>query len=126
MLRLRAAGVSFEDRQDLLGYRSGRMIAHYSAAELTKLIEAANSVCKKAVTGPKNSELTDPSPCRIRGPQRQQCTPNLCLRAFERDERIGEHLSEDLTTQSSKLWFSQARKGRVRNKMHAIISPSEP
>lgn len=43
--RLRAAGVSFEDRQDLLGHRSGRITTHYSAAELTRLIEAANSVC---------------------------------------------------------------------------------
>jgi integrase len=43
--RLRAAGVSFEDRQDLLGHRSGRMTTHYSAAELSKLIDAANTVC---------------------------------------------------------------------------------
>jgi integrase len=43
--RLRAAGVSFEDRQDLLGHRSSRITTHYSAAELTKLIEAANAVC---------------------------------------------------------------------------------
>ena len=45
--RLRAAGVSFEDRQDLLGHRSGRMTTHYSAAELTKLIESANKVCER-------------------------------------------------------------------------------
>jgi len=43
--RLRAAGVSFEDRQDLLGHRSGRITTHYSAAELVSLIEAANRVC---------------------------------------------------------------------------------
>jgi integrase len=43
--RLRAAGVSFEDRQDLLGHRSGRITTHYSAAELQNLIEAANQVC---------------------------------------------------------------------------------
>jgi integrase len=43
--RLRAAGVSFEDRQDLLGHRSGRITTHYSGAELSKLIEAANLVC---------------------------------------------------------------------------------
>ena len=43
--RLRAAGVSFEDRQDLLGHRSGRITTHYSAAELSRLIEAANRVC---------------------------------------------------------------------------------
>ena len=30
--RLRACGVSFEDRQDLLGHRSGRITTHYSAA----------------------------------------------------------------------------------------------
>jgi integrase len=43
--RLRAAGVSFEDRQDLLGHRSGRITTHYSAAELSRLLEAANAVC---------------------------------------------------------------------------------
>jgi len=45
--RLRAAGVSFEDRQDLLGHRSGRMTTHYSAAELSRLLEAANTVCER-------------------------------------------------------------------------------
>jgi integrase len=44
--RLRAAGVSFEDRQDLLGHRSGRITTHYSQAELTNLIEAADKVCE--------------------------------------------------------------------------------
>ena len=43
--RLRAAGVSFEDRQDLLGHKSTRITDHYSAAELSQLIEAANRVC---------------------------------------------------------------------------------
>ncbi len=44
--RLRSAGVSFEDRQDLLGHRSARITTHYSAAELSKLIDAANRVCE--------------------------------------------------------------------------------
>jgi len=43
--RLRAAGESYEDRQDLLGHKSGRITTHYSAAELENLIEAANRVC---------------------------------------------------------------------------------
>ena len=51
--RLRAAGVSFEDRQDLLGHRSVRMTTHYSAAELSKLIEAANSVCERRGNKPE-------------------------------------------------------------------------
>ncbi len=45
--RLRAAGVSFEDRQDLLGHRAGRITTHYSAAELSKLIEAVITVCAR-------------------------------------------------------------------------------
>jgi integrase len=52
--RLRAAGVSFEDRQDLLGHRSARITTHYSAAELSKLIEAANRVCD---SGDRRPEL---------------------------------------------------------------------
>ena len=52
--RLRAAGVSFEDRQDLLGHRSGRITTHYSAAELSQLIEASNTVCER---GGKRPEL---------------------------------------------------------------------
>jgi integrase len=44
--RLRAAGVSYEDRQDLLGHKSGRITTHYSAAELENLIAAANAVCE--------------------------------------------------------------------------------
>jgi hypothetical protein len=44
---LRAAGVSFEDRQDLLGYGAGRITTHYSAVELTRLIEAANEMCEQ-------------------------------------------------------------------------------
>ncbi len=51
--RLRAAGVSFEDRQDLLGHRSGRITTHYSAAELSNLIAAAESVCEKSGSKPE-------------------------------------------------------------------------
>jgi len=43
--RLRSAGVSFEDRQDLLGHKSSRITTHYSQAELVNLITAANRVC---------------------------------------------------------------------------------
>ncbi len=42
--RLRAAGVSYEDRQDLLGHRSGRITTHYSQAELGNLLKAANLI----------------------------------------------------------------------------------
>ncbi len=39
--RLRSVGVSFEDRQDLLGHRSGRITTHYSSAEWQNLWDAA-------------------------------------------------------------------------------------
>lgn len=48
--RLRAAGVSFEDRQDLLGHKSGRITTHYSAAEIDNLIEAASFVTRSRKT----------------------------------------------------------------------------
>ncbi|MBP6103932.1 MAG: site-specific integrase [Gammaproteobacteria bacterium] len=43
--RMRAAGVSFEDRQDLLGHKSSRITTHYSAPELQNLYQSANKVC---------------------------------------------------------------------------------
>lgn len=45
--RLRAAGVGFEDRQDLLGHKNGRITTHYSQVELISLIQAANKVCEE-------------------------------------------------------------------------------
>ncbi len=45
--RLRAAGVSFEDRQDLLGHKSGRITTHYSAPDVARLLDAVNSICEQ-------------------------------------------------------------------------------
>ncbi|MBT6586049.1 MAG: tyrosine-type recombinase/integrase [Gammaproteobacteria bacterium] len=45
--RLRAAGVNFEERQDLLGHRSYRVTTHYSASELSHLIEVSDLVCER-------------------------------------------------------------------------------
>jgi len=44
--RLRAVGVSLEDRQDLLGHKSGRMTTHYSAAEVGNLLASVNRIAK--------------------------------------------------------------------------------
>ena len=45
--RLRAAGVSVEDREDILAHKSDRMTTHYSAAEIENLIVAANKICRR-------------------------------------------------------------------------------
>jgi integrase len=45
--RLRAAGVGYEDRQDLLGHRSDRITTHYSAPDIARLIDAAEKVCAR-------------------------------------------------------------------------------
>jgi len=37
----------------LLGHRSGRITTHYSAAELSRLLEAANSVCGRSGRRPE-------------------------------------------------------------------------
>lgn len=42
--RLRAVGVSFEDRQDLLGHSSGRITTHYSEPDLRRLVEAVGKL----------------------------------------------------------------------------------
>ncbi len=44
--RLRGGRVSFRDVQDLLGYKTQSVTAHYSRAEIFNLIEAANLVCE--------------------------------------------------------------------------------
>ena len=54
--RVRAAGVSFEDRQDLLGHKSGRITTHYSGAELANMIVAAEKVCEE--NSRKSSTIT--------------------------------------------------------------------
>jgi integrase len=46
--RLRAAGVSFEDRQALLGHKAAHITTHYSAADISSLIACAESVCDLA------------------------------------------------------------------------------
>jgi integrase len=61
--RLRSAGVSFEDRQDLLGHRSGRITTHYSAPELSRLIDAANLACDRGEEQPGLVVLRRVSAC---------------------------------------------------------------
>jgi len=63
--RLRAAGVSFEDRQDLLGHRSDRITTHYSAPDIGRLLKAAEKVVEtrtepvfQAVSHPKSPQST--------------------------------------------------------------------
>ncbi|MEQ1612490.1 MAG: hypothetical protein ABL904_07035, partial [Hyphomicrobiaceae bacterium] len=53
--------VGFEDRQDLLGHKSARMTTHYSAAELTRLIEAAETVCAREAGRPELVVLRGPA-----------------------------------------------------------------
>ena len=48
--RLRASGVSFEDRQDLLGHKSGRMTTHYSQPEIDNLLACVELLCDTKAT----------------------------------------------------------------------------
>lgn len=62
--RLRAANVSFEDRQDLLGHKSQRITTHYSSAELGNLITAANKACSQKDSTPIFSLLKKSNACK--------------------------------------------------------------
>jgi len=50
--RLRAAGVSEEDRKDLLGHKNKSITTHYSMAEIKDLINAANKICEERLASP--------------------------------------------------------------------------
>ncbi|MFO2322007.1 tyrosine-type recombinase/integrase [Pseudomonas aeruginosa] len=50
--RLRAAGVTEEDRRALLGHKNGSITSHYSAVELGKLIDEANKISATDSRGP--------------------------------------------------------------------------
>jgi integrase len=85
--RLRAASVSFEDRQDLLGHHSGRITTHYSAADLSRLIEAANSVCERDGRRP---ELVVLRSTELRGSRKSHATPiRRSTEVVQRIEIIG-------------------------------------
>jgi integrase len=58
--RLRAVGVNFEDRQDLLGHRSGKITTHYSTAELENLYQATNRICEIRQSGVTITLLRNP------------------------------------------------------------------
>lgn len=72
--RLRAAGVSFEDRQDLLGHKSDRITTHYSAPDLARLIEASEQVCVRR----HNTVLRIASRANL---TRTTCSTGLCVEA---------------------------------------------
>ncbi|WP_031431798.1 tyrosine-type recombinase/integrase [Methylomicrobium album] len=54
-MRLRAAGVDLEDRQDLLGHHNGNITTHYSKVEIACLIECVELLCCE---GHQRPELT--------------------------------------------------------------------
>ena len=45
-MRLRAEGISLEDRQDLLGHHSGNITTHYSKVEIKRLIDCVELLCE--------------------------------------------------------------------------------
>lgn len=46
-MRLRAEGISLEDRQDLLGHHSGNITTHYSKVEINRLIDCVELLCSE-------------------------------------------------------------------------------
>lgn len=65
--RLRALGVSLEDRADLLGHRSERITTHYSLAELQSLYAATNKVCEQQRSGIALTLLCNPNRPAVSG-----------------------------------------------------------
>lgn len=49
--RLRATGVPLETRKALLGHKNGDITTHYSAVEVSELLEAVERVCARSING---------------------------------------------------------------------------
>ena len=94
--------MSFEDRQDLLGHRSGRITTHYSAADLSRLIEAADSVCERDGRRPELVVLRS----ALQGESRK--TPANQAMILE-DARLGHALDFALLTTSNGAQMRTAR-----------------
>lgn len=85
--RLRVAGVSFEDRQNLSGHRSGRIASHCSATEFDGLIEASNELVGEgsrknpAPVTSRNEAVTNPAGCRWKPSVSLKLAPSatICL-----------------------------------------------
>lgn len=94
--RLRAAGVSFEDRQDLLGHKSQRITTHYSAAELSSLVTAANKACVRgnafilATSSPNQRVGSTNMVSQKLAAQQQQLAENLSNHAALADKFLEE------------------------------------
>lgn len=58
--RLRVAGVSFEDRQLLLGHKSQHVTTHYSAPEIGALLHASERVCELEEHGESGLSIVRP------------------------------------------------------------------
>jgi integrase len=61
--RLRAAGVSFEDRKTLLGHKASHITTHYSAADMETLIALAEKVCDLASRRSPALSIVRSGPC---------------------------------------------------------------
>jgi integrase len=93
--RLRAVGVSLEDRQDLLGHKSGRITTHYCAAEIRTLIDACERVCN---LGSRKS----PAISVLRIKDRARIQHNL-LKTKENIGGDGRNRTADLSIMSAAL-----------------------
>ncbi|TDJ44587.1 MAG: site-specific integrase, partial [Gammaproteobacteria bacterium] len=67
--RLRASGISFEDRQDLLGHASQHMTTHYSQPDVNRLMEAAEKVVNMETETALRLIKSDKSPTRSDQPK---------------------------------------------------------
>jgi len=80
--RLRAAGVSAEDREALLGHANHSMAGHYASADVGHLLKQANLVLKRSGTQTV-LRLGDYHQARIVGVQRQPGAPGFARQAHE-------------------------------------------
>jgi hypothetical protein len=80
--------VGFEDRQDILAHKSGRMTTHYSAAELGNLVAAVNRITNShgSHTGTVNRAPFSRVMCKslkVKMVEREEAEPHRMLLIFQ-------------------------------------------
>jgi integrase len=87
--RLRAAQVSLEDRQDLLGHKSNRITTHYSPAEVKHLIDVANKVCHREISTPTLTAI------RLKAMDTLSITDRIQIKPLEIPDQTGLSLDKN-------------------------------
>jgi integrase len=121
--RLRGAGVSFEDRQLLLGHKMrAPMTTHYSAADVGALIEASERVCRLVAQGSPAMAVVRSSPSSGWAVHTSVCSPSTASQAREPDSPSGSRTKRSSIRCDVRVANSVTRMGDAAQQGGGVYS----